>query len=68
MELTLRPIGVVHNNVSYGQPEVEWEEIESEIEVNPEWADALDGIDDFSHVWVLSTNVRLKSYGDLAWY
>jgi tRNA-Thr(GGU) m(6)t(6)A37 methyltransferase TsaA len=53
MELTLRPIGVVHNSVSSGRREVEWEKIESEIEVNSEWADALDGIEDFSHVWVL---------------
>jgi tRNA-Thr(GGU) m(6)t(6)A37 methyltransferase TsaA len=53
MELTLRPIGVVHNSVSSDRREVKWEKIESEIEVNSEWADALDGIEDFSHVWVL---------------
>ena len=53
MDLILRPIGVVHNSVSSGRREVEWETIESEIVIKPEWADALDGIDDFSHVWVL---------------
>jgi tRNA-Thr(GGU) m(6)t(6)A37 methyltransferase TsaA len=53
MEVTLRPIGVVHNSVSSGRREVKWEKVESEIEVNSEWADALDGIEDFSHVWVL---------------
>lgn len=53
MELTLRPIGVVHNAVLSGQREIEWETIESEIVINPEWADALDGIEGFSHVWVL---------------
>jgi tRNA (Thr-GGU) A37 N-methylase len=53
MELTLRPIGIVHNSVSSERREVEWERTESEIEVSSEWADALDGIEDFSHVWVL---------------
>jgi len=53
MELTLHPIGVVRNNVSSGGREVEWEAIESEIVVHPDWGDALDGIEGFSHVWVL---------------
>lgn len=53
MELRLHPIGVVRNGVPPGGREVRWEEIESEIVINPEWADALDGIQDFSHVWVI---------------
>ena len=53
MELTLRPIGVVRNGISSGRREIRWQEIESEIVINPEWADALDGIEGFSHLWVL---------------
>jgi tRNA-Thr(GGU) m(6)t(6)A37 methyltransferase TsaA len=53
MEVRLRPIGVVHNKVSSGQREAEWETIESDIVIDSEWADALDGIEAFSHVWVL---------------
>jgi len=30
-----------------------WEEQESEIELDPAWAGALDGLDGFSHVWVV---------------
>jgi tRNA-Thr(GGU) m(6)t(6)A37 methyltransferase TsaA len=53
MEVTLRPIGVVYNKIPSGRPDVEWDKIESEIEVNSEWIGALDGIEGFSHVWVL---------------
>ena len=53
MELKLRPIGVVRNGIPPDRPEVEWEPLESEIVVDAEWADALDGIAGFSHAWVL---------------
>lgn len=53
MALTLNPIGVVNNKVASGGRKVEWEAIESEIVIYPEWADALHGIEGFSHVWVL---------------
>jgi tRNA-Thr(GGU) m(6)t(6)A37 methyltransferase TsaA len=53
MEIRLHPIGVVRNEVGSGGREVEWEAVDSEILIDPEWVDALDGIDGFSHVWVL---------------
>jgi len=53
MQVTLRPIGVVHNSIPSGHGEVRWEEIESELTIDAEWAGALDGIDGFSHVWVI---------------
>ena len=53
MEIRLRPIGVVNNEVASGGREIEWEAIESEIVIFPEWVDALDGVEGFSHVWVL---------------
>jgi tRNA-Thr(GGU) m(6)t(6)A37 methyltransferase TsaA len=44
--LTLRPIGqVVRGDRG--------EEGEAEIEIDPAWADALDGIEGFSHIWVV---------------
>ncbi|GAB4539221.1 MAG: tRNA (N6-threonylcarbamoyladenosine(37)-N6)-methyltransferase TrmO [Anaerolineae bacterium] len=53
MKLELYPIGVVHNDISSGRREVQWETVESQITINPEWAGALDGIEDFSHIWVI---------------
>ena len=52
-QLVLRPIGLVRNAISSGGREVRWEEIESDIVVDPTWAEALDGIQGFSHVLVL---------------
>lgn len=50
--LTLRPIGIVRS------PQTEmskggWARIESRIELAPEWAEGLAGLDEFSHVIVL---------------
>ena len=53
MEIRLHPIGVVRNEVASGGREVKWEAVESQIVIDPEWGDALDGIEGFSHVWVL---------------
>jgi tRNA-Thr(GGU) m(6)t(6)A37 methyltransferase TsaA len=50
--LELKPIGRVINEVQPGQ-EVTWEVIESQIVIDHEWADALEGLDEFSHVIVI---------------
>jgi tRNA-Thr(GGU) m(6)t(6)A37 methyltransferase TsaA len=51
-ELTLRPIGWVVEGPSC-PPEDGWEERESLVEIDPSWAGALEGIDGFSHIWLL---------------
>ncbi|UCC86391.1 MAG: tRNA (N6-threonylcarbamoyladenosine(37)-N6)-methyltransferase TrmO [Anaerolineales bacterium] len=53
MALTLRPVGFVRNGVLSGGREIRWENIESEIVIDPEWVDALDGVEGFSHLWVI---------------
>jgi tRNA-Thr(GGU) m(6)t(6)A37 methyltransferase TsaA len=53
MELRLRPIGFVHNDFSAGGRDIEWQDVESNIVIEPEWTDALTGIQDFSHLWVI---------------
>jgi tRNA-Thr(GGU) m(6)t(6)A37 methyltransferase TsaA len=53
MELTLHSVGVVHSAVSPSGRDVRWEEIESEIVIDHAWVDALDGLDAFSHIWVV---------------
>jgi tRNA-Thr(GGU) m(6)t(6)A37 methyltransferase TsaA len=49
-ELTLRPIGWVTQGRRGSD---RWQETEAEIEVDPAWAEALDGIEGFSHIWVV---------------
>ncbi len=49
----LKPIGVVHNAMTEAHRDTPWEEIESEIAVDAAWRDALDGIEQFSHIWVI---------------
>ena len=48
-----RPIGRVNRGRAPGAVDDRWEENESEIEIDAPWLDALDGIDGFSHLWVI---------------
>jgi len=50
--LTLRPIGRVVDGPAF-PPEPGWEERDAVVEIDPAWVDALDGLDGFSHVWLL---------------
>jgi tRNA-Thr(GGU) m(6)t(6)A37 methyltransferase TsaA len=57
-ELTLRPIGRVVKGRPRPDPtrpgqDEPWEEGASEIEIDAVWADGLDGIEGFSHLWVI---------------
>jgi tRNA-Thr(GGU) m(6)t(6)A37 methyltransferase TsaA len=51
-ELCLRPIGRVLEGPSC-PPEEGWEGREALVEIDSDWAGALDGIEGFSHVWIL---------------
>jgi len=51
--IRFKPIGVVRNQVTQAHPDTTWHEIESEIVIAPEWRDALDGLAEFSHLWVI---------------
>jgi tRNA-Thr(GGU) m(6)t(6)A37 methyltransferase TsaA len=52
-ELTLRPIGRVVKGRPWPDDGERWEERAAEIEMDDAWADALDGIQGFSHIWVV---------------
>jgi len=52
-ELTLRPIGRVVKGRPWLAHDDRWEEQEAEIEIEPAWAEALDGIEGFSHIWLV---------------
>ncbi len=47
----LRPIGIVHNDITSG--EARWEEIVSRVEVREDLLPALKGIEGFSHLLIL---------------
>jgi tRNA (adenine37-N6)-methyltransferase len=51
-QMTLRAIGTIRNGYQE-KPETPWEEIVSEIVVDEGLEDALDGIEQFSHIHVL---------------
>jgi tRNA-Thr(GGU) m(6)t(6)A37 methyltransferase TsaA len=52
-ELTVQPIGRVVSGRRKTDPDDLWETEVAEIEVDPVWAGALDGLEGFSHVWLL---------------
>ncbi len=54
-EITLKPIGIVRSEVKDIPPldSHDWGKVISEIVIEPGLADALDGIEEFSHVVVL---------------
>ena len=57
----LRSIGTVHNATSAAHRDTRWQDSESEIEIDAPWRDALDGLDAFSHIWVLTYLDRLPA-------
>lgn len=50
--LELRPIGYVQNQIQPGR-DVTWESIESDIVVDEQWADGLEGVEEFSHIIIV---------------
>lgn len=63
--IELKPIGVVHNAMMEAHRDTRWQEIESEIEIDAEWHDALDGVEQFSHIWVVTYLDRMPEPGAL---
>jgi tRNA-Thr(GGU) m(6)t(6)A37 methyltransferase TsaA len=51
--MCLAPIGYVHNEVKEWT-DVVWEEIISEVVLDDRWLAGLDGLSEFSHVWVIA--------------
>jgi tRNA-Thr(GGU) m(6)t(6)A37 methyltransferase TsaA len=52
-DLLVRPIGRVVCGRTWSAVEQPWEQQVTEIELDQTWAEALDGLDSFSHVWVI---------------
>ena len=60
MEITLKPIGVVRNKAGADQIRQEPKDGEGELEVFPQYEEGLEGIDGFSHLFVISYFDRLR--------
>ena len=52
-DLVVRPIGWVIRGRPWPPGDEPWEEQVAEIELDPAWSGALDGLDGFSHIWVV---------------
>ncbi len=60
MEVSFKPIGVVRNKASEEAVRREPREAEGELEILPEYEEGLEGIDGFSHLFVISYFNRLR--------
>ena len=60
LPIVLKPIGLVRHKASEAQIREEQRDLEGELEIFPESEAALDGIDGFSHLFVLSYFDRLR--------
>ena len=59
-KIVLKPIGVVHTNASDSQIKEEHREVEAIVEVFPEFEEALEGLDGYSHLFILSYFHKLR--------
>jgi len=59
MELSLKPIGVVHTKASDAEVK-ERGDVAGELEIYPEFEEALEGIDGYSHLFVIVYFHRLR--------
>ena len=59
--IEFKPIGAVHNAMTESHRDTRWKEIDSEIEIDAVWRDALDGIEQFSHIWVVTYLDRMPA-------
>ena len=59
-EIILRPVGVVRTEASDDEVRRRTAECETRIEVFPEFQEALDGLNGFSHIFVLSYLNKLR--------
>lgn len=52
MQIKLKPIGAVHNEFLDAIPKG-WETAVHQIVLDPQWTPALEGIEEFSHIYIL---------------
>jgi tRNA-Thr(GGU) m(6)t(6)A37 methyltransferase TsaA len=58
--IVLKPIGVIHTDASVSQIKEENRETEATLEIFPEFEEALDGLDGYSHLFIISYLHKLR--------
>ncbi len=58
--MELKPVGVVHSKSTDEQIRLDHENSEAEVEVYPEYAEGLDGLSGFSHIFILAYLHKLR--------
>ncbi len=61
--IQFEPIGVVRNAMTEAHRNAHWEDLVSDIIVADAWRDALDGLEQFSHIWVIFYLDRIGAPG-----
>jgi tRNA-Thr(GGU) m(6)t(6)A37 methyltransferase TsaA len=59
-EIILKPIGVVHTDASDSQIKEENRETKATLEIFPEFEEALEGLEDYSHLFIISYLHKLR--------
>jgi tRNA-Thr(GGU) m(6)t(6)A37 methyltransferase TsaA len=59
-KLVLKPIGVIHTDASDSQIREEHREVEAVVEIFPEFEEALEGLDGYSHLFIISYLHKLR--------
>jgi len=59
-KIVLKPIGVIHTDASNRQIKEEKREAEATVEVFPEFEEALEGLDGYSHLFIISYLHKLR--------
>lgn len=59
-KVEVQPIGVIKNDVGYGS-HGDWSQVISRLVIDDKYMDALDGLEDFSHIYVLFYLHRMDS-------
>ena len=59
-QMTLKPVGVVKAQASDNQIKKEHKEVEAVVEIFPEFEEALEGLDGYSHLFLLSYFHKLR--------
>ena len=60
ISLQLNPVGVVHTKASVEEIKFDHENLEACIEIFPQYSDGLDGLEGFSHIFVLGYFDKLR--------
>jgi tRNA-Thr(GGU) m(6)t(6)A37 methyltransferase TsaA len=60
-KIVLKPIGVIHTNASDSQIKEENREVKATVEIFPEFEEALEGLDGYSHLFIISYLHKLRT-------